>query len=222
VTATRREIIAAGGALLSAATSNKIALAQQVAAPTSPADVPGTPSGTIMTKEYVDMVGRTAYVWGWPMVNQINRRDSFAKAPEPGRLGGVLPIAPIGYIGMLTDYIAPDQQFVTCPNQDTVYGAGFMSLDQQPVVVQVPDFGDRFFTYQMVDHRTDSLASIGKQYGTKPGFYLVVGPNWTGNPPAGINAVFKSSTDLAAIFPRAFQVMTHRKIKRPFKVCSDR
>jgi len=205
VTVTRREIIAAGGALLSAATSNKIALAQQVAAPTSPADVPGTPSGTIMTKEYVDMVGRTAYVWGWPMVNQINRRDSFAKAPEPGRLGGVLPIAPIGYIGMLTDYIAPDQQFVTCPNQDTVYGAGFFSLDKQPVVVQVPDFGDRFFTYQIVDHRTDSFASIGKQYGTKPGFYLVVGPNWNGNPPAGINAVVKSSTDLAAMFPRAFQ-----------------
>jgi len=197
--------MAAGGALLSAATVNNIARAQQVAAPTSPADVPGTPSGTITTKEYVDMVGRTAYVWGWPMVNQINRRASFAKAPEPGRLGGVLPIAPIGYIGMLTDYIAPDQQFVTCPNQDTVYGAGFFSLDKQPVVVQVPDFGDRFFTYQIVDHRTDSFASIGKQYGTKPGFYLVVGPNWNGNPPAGINAVVKSSTDLAAMFPRAFQ-----------------
>src|SRR6516162_9115748 len=86
--ATRREIMAAGGALLSAATVNKIARAQQVAAPTSPADVPGTPSSTIMTKEYVDMVGRIAYVWGWPMVNQINRRASFAKAPEPGRLGG--------------------------------------------------------------------------------------------------------------------------------------
>jgi len=203
--ATRREIMAAGGALLSAATVNKIARAQQVAAPTSPADVPGTPSGTIMTKEYVDMVGRIAYVWGWPMVNQINRRASFAKAPEPGRLGGVLPIAPVGHVGMLTDYIAPDQTFVTCPNQDTVYGAGFMSLDKQPVVVQVPDFGDRFFTYQIVDHRTDSFASIGKQYGTKPGFYLVVGRNWNGNPPAGINAVVRSSTDLAAMFPRAFQ-----------------
>ena len=80
--ATRREIMAAGGALLSAATVNKIARAQQVAAPTSPADVPGTPSGTIMTKEYVDMVGRIAYVWGWPMVNQINRRAAFSKEAD--------------------------------------------------------------------------------------------------------------------------------------------
>ena len=203
--ATRRETVTGLSLLAAVVTITKTAQAQQVPAPTSPADVPGTPSGTIMTKEYVAMVGSSAYLWGWPMVNQINRRASFAKAPEPGRLGGVLPVAPVGYVAMLTDYIAPDQTFVTCPNQDTVYGAGFMSLDTQPVVVQVPDFGDRFFTYQIVDHRTDSFASIGKQYGTKPGFYLLVGPNWNSNPPTKINAVYRSSTDLAAIFPRAFQ-----------------
>ena len=178
-----------------------IAHAQQVPAPKSAADVPGTPPGTVMTKEYVAMAGRLAYVWGWPMVNQINRRASFAKAPEPGRMGGVLPVAPIGYVEMLTDYIAPDQHFVTCPNQDTVYGAGFMALDKQPVVVQVPDFGTRFFTYQMVDHRTDSFASIGKQYNTKPGHYLLVGPHWNGSVPVGIAAVFRSPTDLARYFP---------------------
>jgi hypothetical protein len=179
--------------------------AQQVPPPKSAADVPGTPKGTVMTPDYATMVGRMAYLWGWPMVNQINRRASFAQAPEPGRLGGVLPIAPIGYVSMLTDYIAPDQHFVTCPNQDTVYGAGFQALDSQPVIVQVPDFGSRFFTYQIVDHRTDSFASIGRQYATRPGHYLLVGPSWKGDAPAGVNAVFRSSTDLAAIFPRVFQ-----------------
>jgi hypothetical protein len=201
---TRREIMT-GGTLLTVATVTKIAQAQQVPAPKSPVDVPTMPAGTIMTKDYIGMVGRIAYVWGWPMVNQVNRRASFAQVPEPGRLGGVLPVAPVGYVSMLTDYIAPDQHFVTCPNQDTVYGAGFMSLNRQPVVVQVPDFGDRFFTYQMVDHRTDSFASIGKQYNTKPGHFLLVGPDWNGTVPAGIIAAFRSSTDLAAVFPRVFQ-----------------
>jgi hypothetical protein len=69
----------------------------------------------------------------------------------------------------------------------------------------VPDFGQRFFTYQIVDARTDSFAQIGKQYGTKPGFFLLVGPNWKDRVPAGINGVFCSPTDLAAIFPRTFQ-----------------
>jgi hypothetical protein len=179
--------------------------AGQVLQPKVAADVLGTPAGTVMTREYVEMVGRLAYLWGWPLVNQINRRAAFAQVPEPGRLGDVLPIAPTGYVGMLTDYIRPEQHFVTCPNQDTVYGAGFFALDTQPAVVQVPDFGERFFTYQIVDHRTDSFASVGKQYGTKPGFYLLVGPNWKGEAPKGISAVFRSSTDLAAVFPRVFQ-----------------
>jgi len=168
-------------------------------------DVPSTPAGTVMTTEYVVTVGRLAYMWGWPLINNLHRRAAFAKAPEAGRLGDVLPVAPVGRLSMLTDYIKPQQSFVTCPNQDTVYGAGFFALDKQPVVVQVPNFGDRFYTYQIVDHRTDSFATIGKQYGTRPGFYLLVGPNWKGDVPNGINAVCQSQTDLAAVFPRVFQ-----------------
>jgi hypothetical protein len=204
MTTTRREIMV-GGVVLTAASIARIARAQQVPAPKFADQVPGVPPGTVMPKGYVEALARMAYIWGWPMVNQINRRASFAQAPEPGRLGGVLPIAPVGYASMLTDYIQPDQHFVTCPNQDTVYGAGFMTLDKQPVVVQVPNFGDRFFTYQIVDHRTDSFVAIGKQYNTKPGHYLLVGPNWNGGVPTGITAVLRAPTDLGAIFPRVFQ-----------------
>ncbi|MFT7757873.1 UNVERIFIED_CONTAM: DUF1254 domain-containing protein, partial [Salmonella enterica subsp. enterica serovar Enteritidis] len=71
-------------------------------------------------------------------------------------------------LAMLTDYIEPDERLVACPNQDVVYGAGMLALDQSPVVVQVPDFGDRFWVYQIVDLRTDSFVSLGKMYGTMP------------------------------------------------------
>ena len=53
--------------------------------------------------------------------------------------------------------------------------------------------------------RTDEIAEIGKQYGTKPGFYLIVGPHWKGEAPAGINAVVRSSTDLVFAIPRVFK-----------------
>jgi hypothetical protein len=68
----------------------------------------------------------------------------------------------------------------------------------------VPDFGDRFFVYQMADSRTESFCSIGQQYGTQAGFYLLVGPNWKGDVPKGINAVCRASTDLIAVLPRIF------------------
>jgi hypothetical protein len=177
----------------------------QIPLPMSAADVPGPAPGTAMTEAYVQMVARMAYVWGWPLVNSHNRRAAFAKAPEPGLNGGVLPVAPTGRIAMLSDYIKPDQNFVTCTNQDVVYGAGYFALDKDPVVFQVPEFGDRFWVYALYDARTDEFAQIGKAYGTMPGFYLIVGPTWKGQPPSGVTGVVRSSTELAFAAPRVFR-----------------
>jgi hypothetical protein len=69
----------------------------------------------------------------------------------------------------------------------------------------VPDFGDRFWVYALYDGRTDEFSSIGKSYETKPGFYLIVGPNWKDATPAGITAVVRSSTDLGFAIPRIFK-----------------
>jgi hypothetical protein len=177
------------------------------APPSAPAPVTilGTPAGTVMTPAYVATIGRFAYVWGWPLVNNLNRSLGMTSVPAPGRLGGIAPVSPAGHVSMLTDYIDAGERLVTCPNQDTVYGAGFQHVDTQPVVVQVPDFGNRFFVYQIADARTNSFGSIGKQYGTKPGFYAIVGPNWKGTIRSGITGVLHSPTDLVATFPRIFQ-----------------
>ena len=164
-------------------------------------------AGTAMTTDYVQMVGRMAYFWGYPMVNAYNRaRFAFStRRLEPVLVGGVLPFAPVGYNAMLNNYISPDQTFIACPNQDVVYGAGFSALDKEPTVFQVPDFGKRFWVYALYDQRTDEIAQIGQQYGTKPGFYMIVGPDWKGEAPAGINAVVRSSTGLVFCVPRIFK-----------------
>ncbi len=141
------------------------------AAPVLPSSsVPGPIPGSRMTEEYVRHVGAMAYLWGWPMVNIHNRKTTFEKLPGPGMMGGIVPVAPSNQIGMLRDYIVPEERVVACPNQDVVYGFSLLDLTQEPVVIQVPNFGDRFWVYQVVDQRTDSFAKLGKMYGTKPGF----------------------------------------------------
>jgi hypothetical protein len=191
--------------LVSALTAASPALPQQATTPQSFADL-SLPSPDVKPPpEYVKAVARTAYVWGWPMVNMLNRRARITQAPEPGYMGGVLPVAPRGQIGMLHDYIQPSERFVVCPNQDVVYGLGFFDLDKEPVVIQVPDFGDRFWVYALYDQRTDQFGKLGKPYGSKPGFYLLAGPNWKGDVPSGITGVFRSSTSLANAVPRVFQ-----------------
>jgi hypothetical protein len=157
-TARKPKLIAA--ALVSALAVTTVQ-AQQVPIPTTATEVPGPASGTAMTKAYVQMVGRMAYLWGWALVNSYNRRAAFAYVTSkngnvPGWNGGVLPMAPVSQLSMLNDYIKPEQTFVACPNQDVVYGAGFFALDKDPVVFQVPDFGDRFWVYALYDARTSS------------------------------------------------------------------
>lgn len=157
-----------------------------------------------ITEEYAKHLARDAYFWAWPMMNIFNRRQAFKDTPEP-MLSGPAPIAPLNKFGMLTDYIEPDERLVACPNQDVVYGAGSLALDLSPVVVQVPDFGDRFWVYQMVDLRTDGFVQLGKMYGTTPGFYLLVGPSWQGEVPKGITKVFRSPTNTGFVAPRVLQ-----------------
>ena len=96
--------------------------AQQVAIPKTAGEVPGPAAGTAMTKEYVQAVGRMAYIWGYAMVNSHNRRAAFAYVTSqngkvPGWNGGALPMAPVGQASMLTDYIKPDQTLVACPTK---------------------------------------------------------------------------------------------------------
>jgi hypothetical protein len=179
------------------------AQAQQVPQPKTATDVPGPVPGQIMTEEYAATLGRFAYMWAWPMMNMHNRRDAFDKVPEPIMLG-VVPAAPPNQMGMLTDYIDPAERIVATPNQDVVYGISILSLDRDPVVVQVPDFGRRFWVYQLCDQRTEGFGRLGAMYGSKPGFYLLVGPNWKGEKPKGIQAVVRCPTTVGAIFPRVF------------------
>jgi hypothetical protein len=162
-------------------------------------------TGIVMHPDYARTIAQMAYVWGWPIVNMINRRAAITQAPQPGHLNGVLPAAPRGRIAMLADYIEPSETFVTCPNQDVVYGLGFFELDQEPVVIQVPEFGSRFWVYALYDARTDQFGQLGKPYNSKPGFYLLAGPGWNGLKPAGITEVIRCSTSLANAIPRVFQ-----------------
>ena len=175
----------------------------QVPIPQTAAEVPGPASGP-MTKAYVQMVGRMAYVWGWPLLAVHNQAMQLTKVPEPGLLAGALPIGPMNQVAMATGYLPPAETFIGDPNQDVVYGIGFLSLEKEPVVVQVPEFGDRFWTFPVYDARTDQISELGLQYGTKPGFYMVVGPNWKGATPPGIAGVVRSSTDYATAMPRIF------------------
>jgi len=119
-------------ALICAAGFAQIAGAQQpqVPIPQTASEVPGPTLGP-MTTAYVQTVGRTAYIWGWPLVYVYNQRTELTKVPKPMILNSV-PLAPMNQVAMLTNYVSPGETSIADPNQDVVYGLGYLLSKKNP------------------------------------------------------------------------------------------
>jgi hypothetical protein len=92
---------------------------------------------------------------------------------------------------------------VISPNSDTPYSLLGMDLRAEPLVISVPAVEkQRYYSVQLVDSNTFIIGYIGSRAtGNEPGSYMISGPDWQGDTPAGIKKVFRSSTQFAmAIF----------------------
>lgn len=144
---------------------------------------------------------RQAYLWAWPMVYVRNCHASLSRLKSRGISGGG-PVAPPNNLCMLTDRVKSGMNMLPCVNPDMIYGFGALDLRATPVILQIPDFGERFWLIQLGDQRTDGFAKIGKMYGTKPGFYLIVGPDWHGVAPPEVAGVLRCPTKIGYVVPR--------------------
>jgi hypothetical protein len=92
---------------------------------------------------------------------------------------------------------------IPTPNSDTPYSLLWLDLRAEPMVISVPAVEKkRYYSVQLVDGSTYNYAYIGSRAtGNDAGDYLVVGPSWKGETPAGIKKVFQSGSDYSlAIF----------------------
>lgn len=98
--------------------------------------------------------------------------------------------------------IDPEYKDIVTPNVDTVYSAAWLDLSQNPVVLNVPDTNDRYYSVQIMDAYSNSFSYIGRRTtGTKAGKFAIVGPDWKGVLPSGLKAV-KSPTNTAWLLCR--------------------
>lgn len=85
---------------------------------------------------------------------------------------------------------------VVTPNSDTPYSMLWLDLRAEPMVISVPAVDKaRYYSVQLIDGNTYNYGYIGSRAtGVEAGNYLVVGPEWKGETPAGIKQVFTSTT----------------------------
>jgi hypothetical protein len=85
---------------------------------------------------------------------------------------------------------------VVTPNSDTPYSLAWLDLRAEPFVLSVPKVEkNRYYSIMLCDGNTFNYGYIGSRAsGNDAGDYLVAGPEWNGQPPAGIKKVFRSTT----------------------------
>lgn len=88
---------------------------------------------------------------------------------------------------------------IITPNSDTPYSFLWMDLRAEPMVISVPAVEkDRYYAVQLEDGNTFNYGYIGsRSTGNEAGSYMVVGPGWKGETPAGIKQVFQSTTEFS-------------------------
>lgn len=92
---------------------------------------------------------------------------------------------------------------VVSPNNDTFYSRALLDLRNEPVVLEVPEIDRRYYSFQLVDMRTDNLDYVGtRATGNKAGRYLIAGPDWQGELPAGFSAMIRSASRLVFLLGR--------------------
>lgn len=98
----------------------------------------------------------------------------------------------------------PDATFtdVVSPNVDTLYSMAWLDLSKEPLVMSVPDTAGRYYVMQMMDAWTNVFAAPGKRTtGTKRGAFAIVGPDWEGTLPKGVQEI-RSPTNMVWIIGR--------------------
>lgn len=87
-------------------------------------------------------------------------------------------------------------------NVDTLYSSAFLDLSAEPIVLSVPDTGNRYYLVPIMDAWTNVIATPGtRTTGNRAGSYVITGPGWNGSLPAGLTE-FKSPTNMVWILGR--------------------
>lgn len=147
-------------------------------------------------ENYAYSLGILAYIYGYPLVLMERTRNLQT------RINTTIQPALTASNVLFHEPISSEFKDGVTPNVDTVYSAAWLDLSQNPVVLIVPDTNDRYYLVQIMDAYSNTFSSIGRRTtGTKAGKFAIVGPDWKGTLPSGLEAV-KSPTNTAWLLVR--------------------
>lgn len=121
-----------------------------------------------------------AFEYGFPAFETARLVYGFSYNPgNPRRV----PVNSFAHRRTLADH---RHRMLTTPNCDTLYSSAVLDLSGGPVTLEVPQFGERYYSIAFLDAYTNNFAYIGtRTTGGDQGRFLIAGPGWLGQAPYG-------------------------------------
>lgn len=169
-------------------------MASDTIAASAAAAAGGVNDAARVSPEEARAIARDAFVYGFPLVDSYRIMHTYyVEAGNPEYK------APWNRICNVPRVFTPEDKAVQTPNSDTPYSMIGLDLRAEPIVLTVPAIDrDRYFSVQLIDAYTHNFAYLGtRTTGNDGGSFLVAGPRWHGEAPAGVKNVIRAETELA-------------------------
>jgi hypothetical protein len=127
------------------------------------------------------------YVWGFPLVLAARLRQQFTNPDDPFAARGATSAgAALNNMGHQQQLADPTLAGVA-PNVDTLYSLAWLDLRDEPFVLETPDFGSRYYSFQFGHADTSASVSLGaRTHGPSLPSVFVRGPGVAEAAPAGM------------------------------------
>jgi len=141
-------------------------------------------------------IAEEGFIYGLPIVMNYAVMYEYSVDRNSGQFK-----APFNQINNEARVFTYKDTAVITPNSDTPYSLLWLDLRAEPIVLSVPAVEkERYYSVMLCDGNTFNYGYIGSRAtGSKASDYMVVGPDWKGETPAGIEKLFRSSTQFSAV-----------------------
>jgi len=150
---------------------------------------PGTPQSTQPVEDwredYAYHLGVEAYIFSFPWAFLPDVRYAWVVTNEPKK--DITFYMGLNRFWHSRKTTTPGYRQGGSPNNDTLYSCTILDLKKEPIILSVPDMGDRYYTFEFGSATSDNFGYVGKRTtGSKAAHYAIVGPDWKGKLPKGV------------------------------------